>query len=389
MSGWTGSIEHAIAELRRRRMFRIIAVYLVVGWLLIQVSDVTFGPLGLPDWALKLVIVLVALGFVITCALAWAYDVTDRGIERTNPAVAALAPAPEASVAILPLADFSATKDQDYFCDGLSEDLITALSQFAGLKVISRDSSFRFRGRTGSSAAIGQKLGVAHLLEGSVRRAGDAIRVSVTLVKAADGSTLWSQHYDRAYKDLFALQDDITHAVAIALQAKLLSTTVTAIQSARPPSGNLEAYNAWLQGNFHSAPATEDGLRRAIGEYDRAVALDPSYAQAFADRSFTWTLLAGRYLSGRLATDACAHGRDDANHAFSLAPGLPATHLALGWTLEMADFNLVAAEAAYRKAVALAPDAAEPKRDLGRILACLGQHEQGAEQGLHLRIGET
>jgi len=281
-----------LADLKRRNVYRAAALCAASAWLLVQIATQVFPFYDVPSWAVRWVIAALAIGFPFALVLSWFYKITPKGFKRESeiapvvamPAPAATVmetapiPAPEASVAILPFADFSAAKDQDYFCDGLSEDLITALSQFAGLKVISRDSSFQFRDRKGGSVAIGQKLGVAHLLEGSVRRVGDAIRISATLVKAADGSTLWSQHYDRSYQDLFALQDDITKAVAGALQAKLLPTTSAAIQNTRPPSGNLEAYNVWLRGNFYSERATEEDIRRAIGDYDQAIALDPSYA---------------------------------------------------------------------------------------------------------------
>ncbi len=382
------------AELKRRNVHRAAVFYAASAWLLVQIATQVFPFYDVPNWMVRWVIAALVIGFPFAMTVSWFYEFTPKGFKRereTVPAVAISAPsvsvvesAPtataEASVAILPFADFSAAMDQDYFCDGLSEDLITALSQFAGLKVISRDSSFQFRDRKDGSATIGQKLGVANLLEGSVRRAGDVVRISATLVKAADGSTLWSQHYDRAYKDLFALQDDITQAVASALQARLLPTTSAAIQNTRPPSGNLDAYNAWLQGNFYSARSTEDDIRRAIGDYDRAIALDPLYAQAYASRSLALTDLGSSYLSGETATDTYIHARSNARRALSLAPDLLDAHLVLGQLLVVADFDLESAEIAYRKAGTLAPDAAGPKLHLGGILGQLGHLEEGAEQ---------
>ncbi len=289
---------------------------------------------------------------------------------------------PDKSIAVLPLANEGGDASQQYFSDGLSEDLITALSKFAGLKVIDRNSSFQFRASKDSSAAIGTKLGVASLLEGSVRRAGDVIRVSATLVKAADGSTLWSESYDRPYKDLFALQDEISRAVAGALQAKLLQTGSTGIaaQSTRPPSGNLDAYNAWLQGNFYAVRRTEEDFHLAIAEYDRALKLDPRYAQAYADRSYAWTDLGVVYFFGETAKEPLSHGREDAYHALALAPDLADAHRVLGYLLEWGDLNPVGAEAEYRRAVALAPEAAGPKTNLGIVLAALGHLHEGIAQ---------
>ncbi|HEY8009408.1 MAG TPA: protein kinase [Rudaea sp.] len=290
---------------------------------------------------------------------------------------------PAKSIAVLPLANESGDASQQYFSDGLSEDLITALSQFAGLKVIDRNSSFQFRDSKESSANIGTKLGVASLLEGSVRRVGDVIRVNATLVKAADGTTLWSERYDRPYKDLFALQDDITKAVAGALQAKLLQTGSggAAIQNTRPPSGNLDAYNAWLQGNFYAARrGGEDDLRRTIDEYDRAIKLDPRYAQAYADRSYAQTDFAGSYLANAAAADTYAHAHEDAERALSLAPDLAGAHRALGFVLQSGDLNTAGAEAEFRKAVALAPDSSDAKTSLGLAQAARGRLEEGIGQ---------
>ncbi len=205
---------------------------------------------------------------------------------------------PAKSVAVLPLANESGENDQQYFSDRLSEDLITALSQFAGLKVINRDSSFQFRDSKDSVQTIGEKLGVAHLLEGTVQRLGDELRISAELVNVADGSTLWSQHYDRPYKDLFALQDDITKAVAGELKAKLLDNGGAVVQSDRPPSGNLAAYNAYLQGEFYHQRENEADLRKAIAQFSEATRLDPQYVLAYAALSETWTGLAGNYLGG-------------------------------------------------------------------------------------------
>ncbi len=158
------------------------------------------------------------------------------------------------SIAVLPLTNESGDASQQYFSDGLSEDLITALSQFPGLKVIGRTSAFRFRDSKDDSQTIGAKLGVAHLLEGSVRNAGDQVRVSAELIDTSDGSTQWSERYDRPYKDLFGLQDDLTRAVAGALRAHLIPREdVSAQQTDRPPSGGLDAYNAVLEGKYHCA----------------------------------------------------------------------------------------------------------------------------------------
>ncbi|MDE2346051.1 MAG: tetratricopeptide repeat protein [Gammaproteobacteria bacterium] len=276
---------------------------------------------------------------------------------------------------MLPFVNESGDKDQQYFSDGLSEDLITTLSQFTGLKVINRDSSFRFRNSTDSVQTIAAKLGVAHLLEGSVQRAGGEVRVSVELVNTADGSTLWSQRYDKPYKDLFALQDDITNAVAGALQIKLLAAPGAVAQSDRPPSGNLAAYNDFLQGKFYEQRTSEAGTRKAIDYFTDAIRLDPRYALAWVDLGTAYATLASDYVGGSEAT-AAWHSALAANHtALALDPDLATAHSSYSMILASHDHEWMSAEAEAQRANQLAPD-----RDfaaLAIIYAALG-HTQRA-----------
>jgi TolB-like protein/Flp pilus assembly protein TadD/predicted Ser/Thr protein kinase len=286
---------------------------------------------------------------------------------------------PPHSIAVLPLANESGEASQQYFSDGISEDLITALSQFPSLKVIGRTSAFQFRDSKEDSRSIGAKLGVAHLLEGSVRRSGNMVRVSAELVDTADGSTQWSERYDRPYKDLFALQDEITRAVAGALRAKLLPGEHAAAQSDRPPGGSLEAYNAVLQARFYYFRRSESDVRKAIEYYTEATRLDPRYALAWSGLSRSWTALSGIYLEGASAQDAYAKAREAANRAFALAPDLAAAHIARGYLLQAADFDWRGAEAEYRRALALAPNDGPAKFSLGTQLAAFGEVEPAIE----------
>ena len=285
---------------------------------------------------------------------------------------------PEESIAVLPLTNEGGAKDEQYFSDGLSEDLITALSQFAGLKVIGRNSSFQFRDSKDDSKTIGAKLGVAHLLEGSVRRAADAVRISAELINATDGTTLWSQHYDRPYKDLFKLQDDITTAVANALKAKLLNPGEAAAQSERPPSGSLQAYNAFLKGNFHFQHSTKDGLRQAIDSYQTAVSLDPKYAQAYAAMGSAQTFY-GDYFSGAEAQQNFAMARASINNALTLNPDLAGAHVAHALLLAFADLDFVGAKTEFERAVELAPNNLDAVASLAQMRAAFGHPEAAIE----------
>ena len=335
-------------------------------------------------------LILIAL-LVLAGGLWWFF--LNPGRERPRATPAAHAPltsgpietsnvvfAPPAhSVAVLPFVNMSGDKKQEYFSDGISEDLITELSQFPGLKVIGRISSFQFRDSSEDSRSIGAKLGVAHLLEGSVRRSGDVVRVSAELISTADGSAQWSERYDRPYKDLFALQDEITRAVAGALRTKLLPGEHAAAQSARPPSGSLEAYNAFLQGVFYVSRDTEADLRKAIEFYTQAIELDPRYALAWSGLSRAWTGLSEAFLEGAAAQEAYAKARAAAERALTLSPELAAAHLARGWLLLRGDFDWRGAQAEFRRAMELAPNDGDAKFQLGIGLAAFGEGEQAIE----------
>jgi TolB-like protein/Flp pilus assembly protein TadD len=284
-----------------------------------------------------------------------------------------------ASIAVLPLANESGDPTQLYFSDGISEDLITALSQFPGLKVIGRTSAFQFRDAKEDSRTIGAKLGVAHLLEGTVRRAGEMVRVTAELIDTADGSTQWSERYDRPYKDLFALQDEITHAVAGALRAKLVPGEHAEALSERPPSGSLEAYNAMLQGRFYEARRTEADIRAAIEHYTIATRLDPHYAFAWSSISLAWNALGTTFPDTVPMQPAFAEARTTAATALALAPGLAAAHLARGNVLNNADLDWRGAEEEFRRALELAPNDGAAKLYLASQLATLGQVEQAVE----------
>lgn len=298
----------------------------------------------------------------------------------TAPTQAAATPAAAIasnSIAVLPLANLSRDPDQQYFSDGLSESLITALAQIPALRVIGKSSSFLFRDSKESSHQIGEQLGVAHLLVGSVERFGDQIRVSAELINTSDGTTIWSQQYDRAYKDLFALQDEITHAVASALKAKLLPGESAATQDERPPSGSLAAYNALLQGQFYFDHAGEGDLRKAIDYFTEATRIDPKYALAWAQLGRTESALASEFLGGAAARETDAKARAAVLKALALDPQLAFAHAVHGRVLMVADFDWRGAEAEFRRALALSPRDPEMQFSLGYVLAPTGR-VQGA-----------
>jgi TolB-like protein/Tfp pilus assembly protein PilF len=407
-----------LAELHRRHVWRASVVYIGAVWAISQGISQLAPTFGLPATITRWFVVAGAIGFPFWIAFAWYYKLTPAGLRResdviehdpdlhratgrrldfwiigvlsvavvlllTNQLAWHLGTAPgditasisEQSIAVLPLVSEGATKEQKYFSDGISEGLITALSQFAGLKVIGRTSSFQFRDSKDSSKQIGQQLGVAHLLEGSVQYSGDKVRINANLIDANDGSVVWSRHYERPSTDLFALQDAITTAVAAALKSKLLHGHTVESQSDRPPGGNVAAYTALLQGKANAASLSTDGLRKAIDFYHQAIAIDPNYAYAYAGLAFAQVSL-GSQLIGAAQSEAYGKARAAADKALALAPDLGMAHQAHAAVLSGADGDAMGALAELRRGLELNPHYAGAIANLGAGLAIVGQLDQ-------------
>ena len=238
----TSKLAAFLAELKRRRVFRVAIVYAGVTFVIIQIIDGAFPAMHIPDWVGSLVVTLLLLGFPAAVGLAWAFDITEKGVVRTpdkagpptpmtaagpapqtTPDIGQNAPeaSPDASIAVLPFLDMSQEQDQEYFCDGMAEELIDALTRIKDLRVSARTSSFSFKGQQQDIREIGNKLNVAMVLEGSVRKAGNRLRITAQLINVADGYHLWSEKYDRELKDVFAIQDEIAGHIVGALRVML------------------------------------------------------------------------------------------------------------------------------------------------------------------------
>ncbi len=303
-----------------------------------------------------------------------------------TPASAATPAIPEKSIAVLPLVNSSGDPANEYFADGMSEEFISTFSRLAALKVIGRASSFQFKGKTVDSKTVGEKLGVHYLLEGSVRKAADRVRIAVALVKAGDGSNVWSETYDRELKDIFAVQSEIAGAVAKQLKVALLGTDGQSAQlttAATPSNQNVEAYNALLQGNFYDNRSTADDTRKAIGYYEEAIRLDPRYALAYAKLSRAAVTLGSNY--GSIATkereEAIAKGRLAAKRSLELGPNLADAHSAQGVILRDVDLNYVEAEAEIRRALELAPQDPSVIQAFAGLLSRLGRLDEALALG--------
>jgi TolB-like protein/tetratricopeptide (TPR) repeat protein len=403
-------IANFFAELKRRNVYKVAVAYAVVAWLLIQAASILFPTFEAPGWVMKVFVAVVAAGFPIALILAWAFELTPEGLKRTEFAgepptkaphnrvwiyvvtiggaisiglfflgrytvtskQSGSVEAPAKSIAVLPLVNTSGDPGNDYFSDGLSEELIAVLAKIPGLKIIGRSSSFLFKGKSDDSRTIGEKLGVTNLLEGSVRKQGDRVRIVAELINATDGRTLWSETYDRELKDVFAVQSEIATAVTEQLKIKLLGAP--AKSDAAPSNNNLAAYNALQQGTFYFRLGTEEGTRKATEFYGEAIRLDSRYALAYAQLSAAWRQLAATWLGGGAeANEGFAKARNAAQTALSLAPDLAAAHEALGFVLVTPDLDFAAAEAEFRKAEKLAPADAGPKFALSFVFAVQGR----------------
>ncbi len=376
MRDWTGSLKQVFDEFRRRRVVRVAVVFLVVGWVLIQVAGATFGPLGLPDWSLKLVIVLVGLSFVLACALAWTYDLTTRGLELTPPIAApASRAAPEASVAILPFTDLSEARDQDYFCDGLAEEILNALAAISGMRVASRTSSFRFRDGGTDARDIGRALNVAAIMEGSVRKAGEHVRVTAQLIDAGNGYHLWSENFDRDLEDIFAIQEEIARSVARALRVSLKTPEVLDIGRNAP--SNVRAYEFYLRGRQMQALKSTVTWHSAPEMFRRAIELDPDYAQAHAGLADSLVgLLLWRLVRPEDVLDEALVA---SKRALELAPELAEAHVARANTLSLAG-ERDKATAEFECAIKLNGELYEAHYYFARHCHASGQHARALDE---------
>jgi TolB-like protein len=403
------------AEVKRRNVYKVAVAYAVVGWLLVQVATQVFPFLEIPNWAIRLVILLTALGFPVALIIAWAFELTPEGIKRTELAdlarqrsrgglwIAVVVIAAglsfglfllgrytaghataenrqlagvvsDKSIAVLPLLNESGDPHDEYFSDGLSEELIAALAQISGLKVIGRSSSFRFRDRNEEPKTIGEKLGVSTLLEGTVRKQGDRVRIVAELVNAADGIELWTRTFDRELKDIFAVQQEIARAVAESLRVTLLGSEEKSTQMA---TNSVEAHNAYLQAHFHRQRGNVEDYRKAISYFDRAIELDPNYALVYAERAEVWTIIGD--ITGERSI-AYPKARSDAEKAVAIAPALAEAHAALGWVRAFTEWKFAEGVSELQRAKELSPANPTANDLLARVVVYSGRLKEAERQ---------
>src|SRR6266581_528427 len=383
------------AELQRRKVYRVAAAYIIAAGFIIQIGSAIFPAWELPNWAFRLVVVLLLIGFPITLILAWAYDVTPQGIRATStPSVPVarrrrnvimliaigviisagagffLLPRASArkidkSIAVLPFQSLSDEKENAYFADGIQDDILTNLSKIGDLKVISRMSVMSYRGDALRNAReIGKALGVGALLEGSVRRAGNRVRVSVQLINANNDEHIWAEDYDRDLTDVFAIQTDLAQKIASSLQAKLSPNEKEQLD--RQPTKDPNAYLLFIQAHdFANRPEHfRDDSLKAEELFEQAIKLDPKFAAAFAGLSMVESWI---YHFFEPAPARREKARLNADESLRLQPNLPEGHLALGFSYYYGDRDYERARAEFEIAKRDLPNEAEAYMAIGAI----------------------
>ncbi len=404
---------HFLAELKRRHVLRVAIAYAVTSWLLIEVTDTIFPRLTLPEWSVTLVIALLAIGFPLALVFSWFFELTPEGLHRTavDPDLAAgthaslklagrrldflviallavalgylfwesrlrsdLAdtesdPGP-VSIAVLPFANISSEPDQEYFSDGLTEELLNMLARHSGVRVAARTSTFRFKGSHDPVTDIGRALNVRYLLTGTVRKSGEALRINSQIVKVDGGYVLWSASYDRTLRDIFQIQQGIAAAVTGALKGELLAGD-------EMPHLDPKAFNFVLLGRYHGLRFSVQDIQLAINAYQQAIAIDPGYAAAWANLSQAQARLAD--FGAVPPAEAYAAARHSAERALEIEPDLAEAHLALAWIQQNYDLDWLGTRDSLQKTYELEPGNERVLRRLGTFEMLIGHTGRAIE----------
>jgi len=366
------------AELKRRRVYSVAIAYLVGGWALAQGIAQVLPVFDIPNWVVRLVVLLIVLGFPVALVLSWFFDLTRYGIVRTpdldTPSINIVQSAPtssevdsgDKSIAVLPFNDLSAAKDHAYFGEGIAEELLGALAKVDGLRVAARRSSFWFKDREAELGEIASKLNVGHVLEGSVRRDGNRVRITAELIDACDGFTVWSETYEREMHGIFALQDEITRSIVDTLKLKLAI-------SPTPPSRSTDAYDAYLEGLFYSDKNTEPELRKSLEFFEQALEQDPTFSRAWTGIAKAWLWLADAHVP---PLEAYSKVRDAAVRALELDDEEAEAHVYLAETKRILDWDLDGAEAEFNRAVAIDPNSTPSNYFIAALYAARGDRDK-------------
>jgi TolB-like protein len=366
-------VSRFFAELKRRKVYAVAIAYAVGGWALAQGIAQVLPVFEISNWVIRLLVVLIVLGFPLALTLSWFFDLTRYGVVRTpnlRDIDASLTTAPsENSIAVLPFADLSPNHDHDYLSDGIADEILTALSKIDNLRVAARRSSFWFKDRSADLREVANKLNVAHVLEGSVRREQNRVRVTAELIDARKGFTIWSDIFEREMQSIFALQDEITRAIVETLKLKL---AIAPPQPAR----SLAAYDSYLQGLFYSDKSTEEALRKSLGHFQRALEIDPRFGRAWTGIAKSWLWLADAYVKPR---EAYSNVRDAALNALRIDKDDAEAHVYLGETKRILDWNMDGAAREFARAIAVDPKSTPSNYFSAAFFAAIGERDKALQ----------
>ena len=399
------------AELKRRNVYKVAVAYVVASWALAQGLSQLLPIFNIPIWVVRLVVLLLIIGFPVALVLSWAFEITPEGIKRAEEVhpnksitkktgrkllaftvlVAMIAVAlfifqllrsepqshllvtsiPNKSIAVLPFDNLSRDPDNAYFCEGVQDEILTRLAKVADLKVISRTSTQHFKSTPEDLPEIAKKLGVMHILEGSVQKASDQVRVNVQLINALTDAHLWADTYDRKLTDIFAVESEIAQTIADMLQAKLSGSEKTAMS--KKPTADPEAYEFYLKGRHFWNRRTEADLKKALELFEQAIAKDPSYALAYAGLADCWSVMPN--YSNDAPKSYIDRAIPPARRAIELDDSLAEGHAALANAIG-ADLQLAGCEVEFKRAFALNPNYASAHQWYGEVLQSLGRFEE-------------
>jgi TolB-like protein/Flp pilus assembly protein TadD len=399
-------------ELKRRNVYKVAVAYAIVGWLLVQVTTQVFPIFEIPNWALRLIVLAIIIGFPIALVIAWAFELTPEGIKHTedvdlsdkrvsknrtwiyvtvigaalsvglffigrftaqNSSSASLSGLPEKSIAVLPFENQNRDADIDYLCDGIPESIINSLSELPKLKVMSRNSVFHYKGKEADATTVGKELKVQTLLTGRVRQRGDSLTIGVELINAQDNSQLWGQQYSRKLRDLFAVQEEIAKEVSAKLRLKL--TGAEQEQLAKRPTENLKAFQYYMQGRAAAQRRTNADLLASVNYYEKALQEDGKYSLAYAGLSDAYANLG--YYGSIAPIEGRRKAEEAARKALELDNNLAEAHAALGLVyIGFAPSNFSIGDGELRHAIELSPNLAVARYNLGLSLIRQGRLDE-------------
>jgi TolB-like protein/Tfp pilus assembly protein PilF len=389
MSVFTRKLSRFWAELKRRRVIHVITVYAGIAYVASEVISNISEPLQMPEWVPTLVIVMLILAFPFVVALSWIYDLTAKGIRKTEPLEtsdaltaikehSALSERIENSIAVLPFQDMSQERDQGYFCEGIAEEILNILAHIDKLKVVSRTSSFVFKDGDRDIREIGKKLEVKNILEGSIRKSGNRIRITAQLINALDGLHIWSDKYDRDITDVFAIQDEISQAIVRNLSLSLEGPGMKHIE--KHQAANIDAYLSFLKGQYHYQHIKAEETKKAIEYFTESLQIDPDFAPAYCGIARAYWQLT--YWGNLPPNQAYPIIINQMERAREMNGKLDEIYFLEGVSNYAFLWKMQKAEESFIKALKINPNSTYTRSTYSMLLIAMGRHEEAIKQAM-------